>query len=111
METLTEERIAKNDAAFREANEKIERTAADSDLQEAVPFLCECADVECTEIVRLSLDDYREVRSEAKHFINAPGHHVAAHGAARVIAERDGYEIVEKLGRAAEIAEDLDTRS
>jgi hypothetical protein len=40
-----------------------------------------------------------------------PGHQVAAQGAGRVVEERQGYVIVEKIGRAAEVVRDLDPRS
>jgi hypothetical protein len=108
---LSEERIARNDAIFREANEQIERAAHEHEVHDGVPFLCECADERCTEIVRLSLAEYEAVRADPTHFVNAPGHHVPFSHAVRVIAQRDGYVIVEKLGRAAEVAEELDARS
>jgi hypothetical protein len=108
---LSEERIARNDAIFRDANDQIERAAHEHDVHEGVPFLCECADERCTEIVRLSLAEYEKVRADPTHFVNAPGHHLPFADAVRVIAQRDGYNVVEKLGRAAEVAEELDTRS
>lgn len=108
---LTQERVARNDALFREANEKIEATAEalQSDVLD-VPFLCECADRSCTQILRLNREDYEEVRSDSRHFLNAPGHHVAAQGAAEVVAEREGYVIVRKLGHAGDVAAALDER-
>src|SRR5205823_14851784 len=45
------ERIARNDATFRQANEEIERAAEPLGI-EPIPFLCECADERCTEIVK-----------------------------------------------------------
>ena len=104
-----QERIARNDSTFRDANEQI-RAAADrhgvDDI--AIPFICECADPTCQEIVRLTRDQYGEVRGNARHFLNAPGHQRAALGAGEVVAERDGYVIVEKIAYAGELAEALD---
>ena len=109
---FTQERVARNDARFREANEKIEATAAALDTDGSkIPFLCECADMSCTTIVRLPMQEYEEVRSDPRLFLNAPGHHVAAQGAAVVVEERQGYEVVRKIGHAGDVAASLDERS
>lgn len=108
VDRLTQERIARNEATFRDANEDIAGTAAALRVDVAVPFICECADPTCKEFIRLPLDDYEEIRAHPRRFLNAPGHHVAAQGMADVIAERDGYVIVEKTGYAGEVAEALD---
>jgi hypothetical protein len=106
----TAERIGKNDAAFRNANERIQRAARDAQI-ELVPFICECADLGCTEIVRLSLDDYERIRADSRLFLNAVGHEVNAAGYARVVSGGDGYVVEEKLGEAAEVVEQLDPRT
>src|SRR6185437_10868514 len=99
---VSAERVARNDATFREANEAIARSAAGVDI-ERVPFICECADERCTAIVRLSRAEYEEVRADPTHFINVPGHEASAGGYVTVIARRAGYDIVEKVGEAAVI--------
>ena len=108
---LTQERIARNDARFREANESIEAIAEalPADVRD-IPFLCECADMSCTEILRVSIEEYEEIRSDSRLFLNAPGHHVAANGAAKVVEEREEYEVVRKIGHAGEVVERLDER-
>jgi hypothetical protein len=110
MDRLVEERIALNNAAFRNANERIGAAAGVYDVDMPVPFICECADRDCSEIVRLDLDEYDEIRADPRHFLYAPGHQAAAQGAAVVVEERDGYVIVEKVGHAGGIAEALDER-
>lgn len=110
MDRSLEERIARNDATFREANERINAAAGAYDMEGPVPFLCECADPTCVEIVRLELDQYEEIRADSRHFLNVPGHQRAAQGAAVVVAERDGYVIVEKIGHAGDVVEGLDAR-
>jgi hypothetical protein len=110
MDRLTEKRIARNDATFREANEQIGAAAGIYGIEEAVPFICECADPACSEIVLLELRQYEEIRADSRHFFNVPGHEAAAHGAAVVVEKRDGYVIVEKVGHAGEVAEALDER-
>ncbi len=105
------ERVGRNDAIFRDANEGIRAAAGEYGLEEAVPFICECADPACTEIVRLELREYERVRKQPTRFINAIGHDRAAQQHARVVDRRDGYDIVEKVGEAAETAAELDPRS
>ena len=107
---MSAERVALNDATFRQANERIEEKAELFDVDPA-PFLCECADPSCTDVIRLSLSDYEEIRAESTHFVNVPGHQVAGGPHVEVVAERAGYVIVQKLGVAAEIVDELDERS
>jgi hypothetical protein len=59
---------------FRRANECIRDAAATYGMRDRVPFVCECADVTCTEIVRLSLDEYAELGSRPAGSIRASGH-------------------------------------
>jgi hypothetical protein len=107
-ERLTEERIARNEATFRQANERIAEAAEGLEVQSLVPFICECANPACRELLSLSLDAYRAVREDPRRFLNAPGHHQAALGAAKVVERRDGYEVVEKVGHAGEVAEQIE---
>lgn len=106
------ERIARNDATFREANDGILSIADDQfEDDERVPFVCECADPNCRELVRMSLDEYRMLRADPRLFVNVPGHEASAHGWAEVVARRDEHVIVEKVGRAGEIAEELEAET
>jgi hypothetical protein len=105
------ERVARNDAIFREANERINDTAEAEDMTEQIPFLCECAEENCTEIVRLSHEEYESVRKDATHFLNAPGHDVAGGRYVEVIERNHTYVVVRKIGAAAEIVEDSDPRA
>ena len=110
MDRLTEERIAENNVRFREANEHIRNAAEEHGVTALVPFICECPDSSCMEVVRIELDHYRAVRSHPRHFINVTGHDHASGPAARRLSEHDGYVVVEKVGLAGEIAEDLADR-
>jgi hypothetical protein len=107
---VTQERVARNDAIFREANEGIQEAASTYDVLEQIPFICECADGKCRELLVLSMDEYEEIRGNPRHFLNAPGHVRAGQGAAEVVDERGRYTIVEKTGYAGEIVERLDPR-
>jgi hypothetical protein len=110
MDPSTEERIARNQATFRDANERIHVAAGVYGATMRVPFICECADASCSEIVPLEIHEYEEIRSDPRRFLNARGHEAAARGAAIVVEERDNYVIVEKIGHAGEVAEALDER-
>ena len=106
---MSAERVALNDATFRNANERIEGKAESLGV-DPVPFLCECADASCTEIILLRLSEYEEIRADPTHFLNAPGHDASAGPHAKAVEERAGYAIVAKLGLAADIVAQLDER-
>ena len=104
---LSAERIARNDAIFREANEGISEIAHAGGLRR-VSFVCECADVACRELVPMSLREYGEIRVDSRLFLNVPGHQASAQGWAQVVEKHDRYVVVEKIGPAGEVAEQLD---
>ena len=56
----------------------------------------------------MPLREYERVRSNPVLFFNAPGHDVASGHWAEVLERYDGYDVVKKRGRAAEISELLD---
>jgi len=105
--TQSEQRAARNEVAFREANERLGDKRQELDLQGETPFLCECADPGCTQLIRLSLDEYEYVRSRANWFLVATGHETR-NGA--TTEEHGPYEIVAKEGEAGRIAEEEDPR-
>ena len=105
---LSAERIARNDAIFRTANEGISQVAEAQQMQDLVPFICECADPACVEIVRLSLAEYLHVREDPRTVLNVPGHQASAQGWAQVVESHDRYVVVVKVGPAGEVAEQLE---
>lgn len=111
MDRRSEERMARNDAIFRAANERIRDAAEEQEMTELIPFICECVAEDCTQIVQLSLAEYESIRSDPTHFMNAPGHHVAARWAGEVVEQNERYFVVRKTGAAAELAQELDPRS
>jgi hypothetical protein len=105
----TLERIAHNQSTFREANEEIELAAERMRLYgEVVPFICECPRRECSEIMRMTLEEYESVRADPQRFATAVGHEDVSveRGAARVVDVRGEYVVVEKIGVAGEVARD-----
>jgi hypothetical protein len=105
---LSAERAATNEARFREANEQInEKVVELGSLERSAPYLCECEDERCTTIVLLTAAEYEEVRSRSRRFVVAPGHD---DGDARVLAEREGFTVIEKTGEEGRVVEELDPR-
>jgi hypothetical protein len=109
---MTAERVAINEARFRESNDHLEATAQELGFErdELTPYLCECADTGCTTVVRLTADEYEAVRSSPVQFLNAHGHETASEGWGRVVETFERYAVVEKIGRAGEIAAAADPR-
>ena len=101
--TQSEERAARNEVLFREANEKISGKRRELDIEGRTPFICECGDPDCTVVLRLSLEEYEQVRSQPRWFLIADGHDAQS---ARTVESHDGYTIVEKIGVAGRIAEE-----
>ena len=105
-----EERVARNEALFREVNEQIKQVNEDAPAAAATSFICECGDPECAGPVSLSLVEYEEVRDDPTHFAVLPGHVVPE--VEVVIARNDRFAVVRKNEpRAARIAVREDPRS
>ena len=97
MNDSVRERIVENNYTFREANEQIRAKADEYDAPvERVPFLCECPVPSCTEILRLTLAEYEDVRANPRRFFTAPGHEQADAAVAHVVSREIDYVIVEK---------------
>jgi hypothetical protein len=106
-----EARAAHNEAIFRNANERLSREremlAAPEDR---TPFLCECSDEHCKEIVLLNVAEYERARSQGDCFVVVTSH-LDRVLASSEITELDGYALVTKRGHAGEIARAENPRS
>jgi hypothetical protein len=103
------EQAAKNEATFRGANERLEEKVDELDLGETrTPFLCECEEETCTEILMLLRDEYEEVRAHPRRFVLAPGHR---NGDDQLIQDGGGFEVIEKQGKEGELVEQQDPRA
>jgi hypothetical protein len=105
---MDEARMARTESAFREVNEAIAKAASRFDVDET-DFVCECADPDCAHRVTADLEDYEEVRTEATHFLLAPGH---GNGDVERLVERtDEFDVVDKVEpAAADVARALNPR-
>jgi hypothetical protein len=106
-----EARIGRNEALFREINERLESLQESFDsLSEQADFVCECGDVTCGEQITMSLSDYERLRSDPTLFAIKPGHEL--NDVEDVVERRSGYDIVRKHeGTPADVARAEDPRS
>src|SRR5262249_61295327 len=97
--------LAVTETPSRKANDSLHRISAD-DAEEAAsaayPSVCECGNPACTGVLLIPLGVYEQVRGHPTRFLVLPGHEQL--GSERVVDQTDGYEVVEKVGAAGEIA-------
>ena len=98
---------ARNEVVFRDANEQIKAVIDDHGMDlPLAPFLCECGDRACRELIRVPLDKYSEVREFPRRFILATGHDQRDGRETSTVETHEGFVVVEKAGVAGEIAEE-----
>ena len=89
------ERLARNEASFREHNEHAEHGPFPRDDADAPrAFFCECSDPECTRVVMLTPAQYEHVRSDPRWFLTLPGHELPE--VERTLEVHEGHLLVEK---------------
>ena len=87
------ERKARNQALFRQVNERIAEEASRWDVQsETQIFVCECSHMGCTEQIALPVLAYERVRKDPTTFLVRRGHEDLEHE--RVLADQGDYLIV-----------------
>jgi hypothetical protein len=110
MDPWREKRIAKNEASFREINERLEQGLRQVQHNpDLLTFICECGDQNCDAHIHLSLSEYEHVRLDSRHFAVVPGH--AFPTVEQVLSSNDRYDVVEKLGEATELTDRTDRRA
>jgi hypothetical protein len=100
-------RVARNEAIFRDVNEAIQsgRWPGETDV---AAFRCECGLFGCARLVELRVADYERIRANPRRFLVAVDHDLPE--AETVVERHAGYLVVEKEGRAGELAEATDPR-
>jgi hypothetical protein len=109
----TSEHVGKNEALFREVNERIREASEGffaSEAGQGVEFVCKCSKGDCYQAVELNLQEYESVRSDPTHFLVAPGH-VWHSETERQVVGNDRHWVVEKVFDAGRIAGVADPRS
>jgi hypothetical protein len=95
-----EEKLARNQALFREINERIRSLSAEFAAAHGLQldFICECSDETCTHPITVEVEAYERVRASATRFLIYPRHDIPQ--IERVVDRGRGYEVVEKFGAA-----------
>jgi hypothetical protein len=106
--TLWEERAGRNQALFREVNERVEELHEARSDDELANFVCECADDSCVERIPVPLRIYEQVRADPRRFIIHPGHQHS--DVEQVVDSHDRFLVVEKHGTAGRVATATDPR-
>ncbi len=90
MDEVLRKRLEHNEKVFRAVNEEIDK-ASDG---VARPYICECAGAACTDVIRLTADEYRRIRSQPDHYVIVPGHQVP--GLEAVVEREPDHLVVDK---------------
>jgi len=104
-----QQRLARNEAHFREVNERIESVAHQLGGSFPYEFLCECANADCTFRIRIPLAAYESIRADGKQFVVLPLHYTPE--VEELVLEEEAYWVVRKTGDAGEYVEQLDPRT
>ena len=85
-----ESRYEKNQALFREVNDRIAELAAKWSDQ-PMGIICECAKMGCAEMLQVPVEEYRRVRRSPDWFLILPGHVAEAE---RVVEQHREYDVI-----------------
>jgi hypothetical protein len=99
---------AETESAFRDANEEIQAKADELGLgARPTPYLCECEDAGCTNVIALTRGEYEDVRAHGKRFVMVSGHQEAD---SRLVQEAPRFTVIEKIGEEGELVAFRDPR-
>jgi hypothetical protein len=101
--------MTRNEALFREVNERIKEKAEAFDSGGAFEYFCECANADCTFQLTLTPAQYENVRADPTQFAVLPLHFTPE--IETLVSQNEGYWIVQKIGEAGGYVEKLDPRS
>ena len=109
-----EERLAQNEALFREVNERVVEVATHfievEAKGEAVEFTCECGGRDCAEPITMTVAEYEAIRADPTRFAVLLGHELPE--VEEVVERHSTYVVVEKReADAQEIARETDPRT
>jgi hypothetical protein len=91
------ERLARNEALFREVNRSVENVHADWHAyapSTEMRIVCECSRADCAEVIEVDAATYTAVRRDATRFLIVPGHEEP--DVERVVESHRTHAVVEK---------------
>jgi hypothetical protein len=100
--------IARNEALFREVNERVEEVSGGRST-EMTEYLCECGNAACTEAIGLRDEEYEHVRSDPLLFAVMPGHEIP--DVEEILHSNERFSLVRKHAGEGVIARLTDPRS
>jgi hypothetical protein len=109
-----DERLAGNEALFREVNERVAEVATHfievETEGETVEFTCECGRANCAQQIPMTIDEYQAIRADPTWFAVAPGHELPE--VEKIIRRTPNYLVVAKRDEdAREVARETDPRA
>src|SRR5947208_12220933 len=105
--TDREKRLALNEALFRELNERHQERSQLLTGDDTLDIYCECSNINCTQRIIVSQDEYRLARSDPRQCIVVPGHD--RDQIEEIVLDNERFQIVRKRGVAGEVADALAT--
>ena len=90
------ERLEQNQRMFRDANERFEQVVEQNALdgERTVPFLCECADLDCLGRIEITTSDYDAAHVNSDHYVILRGHPTI--DGEEMVEDNVSYLVVEK---------------
>ena len=102
--------MARNEAASREINEKLEAAQTADDDVRYLRLVCECGHDTCDEVIGIAVDEYEKVRSDPVQFAVRRDH--VMEDVEEIVYETDRFVVVVKReGTPAAVAIEEDPRS
>jgi hypothetical protein len=107
-------RAARNQALYREVNERVKEVNEAFDaLSQVGEWICECARPECSDTIVLSHEEYELVRTfdEGTGFFVKPDEAHVIPEVEKVVERHERYWVVQKIGVAGELAKRKNPRA
>jgi hypothetical protein len=89
-------RHAPNETLFRSVNEQIARLSTTLAVSDEPGFVCECANLECSAQLSVSLGEYHEMRARDRQYVVLKEHKLDP-TIERVIRLDNEFAVVEKM--------------
>lgn len=108
-ESLSDMRMAENEVVFRQANERVTKSVAETKAvaaeegqqatvhnidDEPLFFVCECSNDTCRKRISMSLNEYEQCHQYKSQFVVFPGHNVSE--IERIMKQTKKYMVVQK---------------